>query len=78
MSTTLGTPSQEFRYVDTAIGALSNRNNVVALEEFKPGEVTRAKRNPNYFRDTWFDEVEILGVVASAASHLLLFDLPPR
>ena len=37
------------------------------LEEFKPGEVTRAKRNPNYFRDTWFDEVEILSIIDPTA-----------
>jgi len=38
------------------------------LEEFRPGEVTRAKRNPNYFRDTWFDEVEILSIIDPTAS----------
>jgi peptide/nickel transport system substrate-binding protein len=37
------------------------------LEEFKPGEVTRAKRNPNYFRDTWFDEVEFLCIIDPTA-----------
>jgi len=37
------------------------------LEEFKPGEVTRAKRNPNYYRDTWFDNVEILSIIDPTA-----------
>jgi peptide/nickel transport system substrate-binding protein len=37
------------------------------LEEFKAGEVTRAKRNPNYFRDVWFDEVEILSIIDPTA-----------
>jgi peptide/nickel transport system substrate-binding protein len=37
------------------------------LEQFKPGEVTRAKRNPNYFRDAWFDQVEILSIIDPTA-----------
>ena len=37
------------------------------LEEFKPGEITRAKRNPNYFRDTWFDEVSLLSIIDPTA-----------
>jgi len=37
------------------------------LEEFKPGEVTRAKRFPNYYRDTWFDNVEILSIIDPTA-----------
>jgi peptide/nickel transport system substrate-binding protein len=43
------------------------------LEEFRPGEVTRAKRNPNYFRDTWFDEVEILSIIDPTARTNALF-----
>jgi peptide/nickel transport system substrate-binding protein len=37
------------------------------LEEFKPGEITRAKHNPNYYRDTWFDEVELLSIIDPTA-----------
>ena len=37
------------------------------LEEFKPGQFMRAKRNPNYFRDTWFDEVEIISLIDPTA-----------
>ena len=37
------------------------------LEEFKPGEVVRAKRFPNYYRDTWFDNVEILSIIDPTA-----------
>jgi peptide/nickel transport system substrate-binding protein len=37
------------------------------LQEFKPGIRTRVTRNPHYFRDTWFDEVEILSVIDSTA-----------
>jgi peptide/nickel transport system substrate-binding protein len=37
------------------------------LEEYKPGETTRAKRNPNYFRDTWFDNVELLSIIDPTA-----------
>jgi peptide/nickel transport system substrate-binding protein len=31
------------------------------------GPATSMKRNPNYFRDTWFDEVEILSIVDPTA-----------
>jgi peptide/nickel transport system substrate-binding protein len=37
------------------------------LEEFKPGESTKGKRNPNYYRDTWFDSVDILSVIDPTA-----------
>lgn len=37
------------------------------LEEFKPGQVTRAKRNPNYFRESWFDNVEIYSIIDPTA-----------
>lgn len=37
------------------------------LEEFKPGEITRAKRNPNYFRNTWFDDVSLLSITDPTA-----------
>ena len=37
------------------------------LEKFAPGERTLMKRNPNYHRDTWFDEIEVLCIVDSTA-----------
>jgi peptide/nickel transport system substrate-binding protein len=37
------------------------------LQEFTPGVRAFLKRNPNYYRDTWFDEVEILSVIDSVA-----------
>jgi peptide/nickel transport system substrate-binding protein len=37
------------------------------LEEFKPGQSARAKRNPNYFRDTWFDDVALLSIIDPTA-----------
>ena len=37
------------------------------LETFKPGQITSGKRNPSYFRDTWFDHVDILSVVDPTA-----------
>jgi peptide/nickel transport system substrate-binding protein len=37
------------------------------LQEFKPGQVTRAKRNPNYYRDTWFDDVTLLSIIDPTA-----------
>jgi peptide/nickel transport system substrate-binding protein len=43
------------------------------LQEFKPGVRALLKRNPNYYRDTWFDEVEILSVAdATARTSALL------
>ena len=44
-----------------------NRTGPYVLEEFKPGQIMRAKRNPNYFRDTWFDEVEIISLIDPTA-----------
>jgi peptide/nickel transport system substrate-binding protein len=44
-----------------------NRTGPYVLEEFKPGQIMRAKRNPNYFRDTWFDEVEIVSLIDPTA-----------
>jgi peptide/nickel transport system substrate-binding protein len=37
------------------------------LEEFKPGSITRAKRFPNYYRDTWFDDVSLLSIIDPTA-----------
>lgn len=37
------------------------------LQEFKPGVRAFLKRNPNYYRDTWFDEVEMLSVADPTA-----------
>ncbi|MGE4252028.1 MAG: ABC transporter substrate-binding protein, partial [Parvibaculaceae bacterium] len=37
------------------------------LESWQPGISAKLKRNPNYYRDTWFDEVEILSIVDVAA-----------
>ena len=48
------------------------------LEEYKPGETTRAKRNPNYFRDTWFDNVELLSIIDPTARTNALALEPPR
>jgi peptide/nickel transport system substrate-binding protein len=44
-----------------------NRTGPYRLEEFRPGQTMRAKRNPNYFRDTWFDEVEIISLIDPTA-----------
>ena len=43
------------------------------LEEFKAGEITRMKRNPNYFRDTWFDNVSLLSIIDPTARTNALF-----
>ena len=37
------------------------------LEQFEPGVRTKMKRNPNYYKDTWFDEVEILSIIDTTA-----------
>lgn len=37
------------------------------LEGWQPGIGAKLKRNPNYYRETWFDEVEILSIVDVAA-----------
>jgi peptide/nickel transport system substrate-binding protein len=37
------------------------------MEAFEPGVRGKAKRNPNYHRDVWFDEVEILSITDPAA-----------
>jgi peptide/nickel transport system substrate-binding protein len=42
-------------------------------ESFDPGTSAKVKRNPNYYRDAWFDEVEILSVPdPSARTNALL------
>jgi peptide/nickel transport system substrate-binding protein len=33
------------------------------LEKWDPGVSAKMKRNPNYHRDAWFDEVEVLSIV---------------
>ena len=48
-----------------------NRTGPYVLEEFKPGQIMRAKRNPNYFRDTWFDEVEIISLIDPSSNNTL-------
>jgi peptide/nickel transport system substrate-binding protein len=37
------------------------------LKSFEPGVRLFAERNPNYFKDTWFDSVEMLSIVDVAA-----------
>ncbi len=37
------------------------------LKNFEPGVKLQAERNPNYFKDTWFDSVEMLSIVDVAA-----------
>jgi peptide/nickel transport system substrate-binding protein len=37
------------------------------LKSFEPGVKLVAERNPNYFKDTWFDGVEQLSIVDAAA-----------
>ena len=39
------------------------------LEKFEPGSITRAKRNPNYFRETWFDNVSLLSIIDPTARN---------
>jgi peptide/nickel transport system substrate-binding protein len=57
-------PAKDDRSVDWASGV---RTGPYVLEQFEAGQRTFMKRNPNYFRDTWFDEVEVLSVVDPAA-----------
>src|SRR5262249_17237676 len=35
----------------------------------EPGSITRAKRNPNYFRETWFDDVSLLSIIDPTARN---------
>jgi peptide/nickel transport system substrate-binding protein len=37
------------------------------LKSFEPGVKLVAERNPNFFKDTWFDGVELLSIVDTAA-----------
>ena len=37
------------------------------LEDFNPGVHIKGKRNPNYFRDVWFDDVDMLTIADVAA-----------
>lgn len=48
------------------------RTGPYSLEKFAPGERTLMKRNPNYYRDTWFDEVEVLSIIDMAARQSAL------
>ena len=50
-------PAKDGGGVDWESGA---RTGPYALEKFEPGIRAKLKRNPNYYRDTWFDEVEML------------------
>ena len=37
------------------------------LKSFEPGVKLVGERNPNYFKDTWFDGIELLSIVDAAA-----------
>jgi len=50
-------PAKDGGGVDWESGA---RTGPYMLESFEPGIRAKMKRNPNYYRDTWFDEVEML------------------
>lgn len=57
-------PAADGGGVDWASGV---RTGPYVLEQFSPGQSTSMKRNPNYFRETWFDEVEILSIIDPTA-----------
>jgi len=38
-----------------------------SIKSFEPGVKIVGERNPNYFKDTWFDGVELLSIVDTAA-----------
>jgi peptide/nickel transport system substrate-binding protein len=57
-------PSKNNGSVDWESG---NRTGPYMLHKFQPGVATSMKRNPNYHRKAWFDEVEILSVVDPVA-----------
>jgi peptide/nickel transport system substrate-binding protein len=57
-------PAMDSGAADWASGV---RTGPYVLEQFTPGQRTSMKRNANYFRDTWFDEVEILSIVDPTA-----------
>ncbi|MEQ1520682.1 MAG: ABC transporter substrate-binding protein [Aestuariivirga sp.] len=38
-----------------------------SIKSFEPGVKIVGERNPNYFKDTWFDGVELLAIVDTAA-----------
>jgi peptide/nickel transport system substrate-binding protein len=48
------------------------RTGPYVLEQFEPGVRTKMKRNPNYYKDTWFDEVEILSIIDTTARSAAL------
>ena len=37
------------------------------LKNFEPGVKLQAERNPNYFKDAWFDSIEMLSIIDVAA-----------
>ena len=47
------------------------------MENFNPGVTIKGKRNPNYFRDVWFDDIEMLviGDVAARQNALSTGDV---
>jgi peptide/nickel transport system substrate-binding protein len=53
--------------VETSTGNRASEPGPYALKQFKPGERAQLARNPNYYRDTWFDEVEILSIIDPTA-----------
>jgi peptide/nickel transport system substrate-binding protein len=57
-------PARDDGSVDWVSGV---RTGPYMLERFVPGVRTSMKRNPNYFRDTWFDEVDILSIIDPTA-----------
>jgi len=44
-----------------------NRTGPYKLDSFQPGVTTKMSRNPNYHRETWFDNVEVIAIVDSVA-----------
>jgi len=53
-------PAKDGGGVDWASGI---RTGPYILEKFEPGITAKMKRNPNYYGETWFDEVEVLSVI---------------
>jgi peptide/nickel transport system substrate-binding protein len=58
-------PAKDDGTVDWSSG---NRTGPYVLENFQAGVSASMKRNPNYYRDTWFDEVNML-VVADVVAR---------
>lgn len=53
-------PAKDGGGVDWASGI---RTGPYILERFEPGITAKMKRNPNYYGEAWFDEVEVLSVI---------------